>query len=1690
MINSTFQGVGMKENLFDIHRNIMKDYRDYIESFLNIENKDLASYVKEKFDEGSFWKKPLIQFNPSFEISGEINNSELANQVNPTLHKIINFPLYRHQIEAIKLGINDKDFIVTSGTGSGKSITFLATVFNYILNNRQDGVVNAVLVYPMNALINSQEEEINKYKMSYEERTGNKFPISAKKYTGQESQEEREKIHNNPPHIILTNYMMLELILTRPREKQLKKNIFRNIQYLVFDELHTYRGRQGADVAMLIRRITHSTSNNVICIGTSATMASGENTQDKNRIVAEFASKIFGKEITAQQIVNEFLEKSFNSDTKIKDKLNQYLKNENNPSDNDFQSNPLGIWLEDNIALTEEDNLLIRNRPLTMEQISNELANLTGNDIDLCKQKIEEFLVLLSKYNSDRNSEKQLLPFKIHQFISQTGLVHSYLDLSNPTLEPLRQKDSLPVFPIVFSRYSGKEFFCVRLDQAQGKIIPREFEDNQDIEDQIAGYILPFTEDYDGDEIADMIPETWKNELKSGKFSIKTDKKNHIPKEIFFNKNGFYSFREKSQIEGLFLPVGFLLDPSCGTVYDVRTSEMTKVTRLGSEGRSTSTTMLTYSILSNLNSIESIPDQEKKLLSFTDNRQDASLQAGHFNDFYFVVRLRSAIYDALKRKRKLDSTVIAKEVTKSLYLSYYDYSGKEKVFPAVQRDIEEKLQLLIMYKLLYDLRRSWRVILPNLEQCGLLKIAFTHLDENCEFDDMWEDPLFWNHFNLEERKNITFQILDFFRKSYSLCDRTYLSKDKIDENTKAIREKLKIAPWTLDEDEKIMEPTYIHIHPVGKKNTEHYVSAGYSSRFGKYLLQLLKDKEIVVNKENYQIIVENIFSTFENANWLESTVITNSKKEQIKTYQLKLSSIIWEHTDRQSYELDIIKHNRIKNREFKTNHFFKKLYTSNLSNHKIYLASEHTGQIDNEQRQDREEKFRNGLISALYCSPTMELGIDISSLNVVHMRNVPPNPANYAQRSGRAGRSGSAALVFTSCSTFSPHDRHYYRNSVDMVAGKVQVPNIELNNADMLKTHLHALLIAKCNLNLNNSLFDLYEHDEQMRYELKADVLDNLKLSELDKNEVIKQYKLIISGIDNAELVISDEWIIATIDSFKNEFIKVLSRWENMDRNANEQINRANMTTGSGLYSSKSPIWKEAERNQRLAGNLLKVLRNEDRNNSFSEFYPYRYLAAEGFLPGYNFTRLPLRSFLTNGNDGKYLSRPRSIALREFGPGNMIYHNGNKYKIKKISMLDIENKLQKVKVSTSSGYIFWENDLTMNNCPITNQNLDAENVEVISNLIEAGETYAEITQRISCEEEIRTSQGYHIQCYFSNPDRRDAVKEILINKDNQTLIRIHFIPTANLYYINHRWVKNSDEEGFIIDLESGLWKSRADDKENQNREIDQRKFRNVKLFTNITTDALYIQPMEALALSDSGIITLQYAIKKAIENYFHAESNEIGSTLMGVSEKPNIMIYESSEGSLGILSRFVKDAKTFTEVIAEAIEVCRFDKDEGVPATYDDLLSYYNQRYHDKIDRFEIKDTLNTLLKCQPEIRSNSLYASYEDQYDYLLKHLDDNSATELNLIKYLYRHGLKLPDIAQKNIPGLYCVPDFYYSETNTVIFCDGSPHDREDIKAKDKEQRSALRNLGYDIVVYYYQEKLEELVKKRPDIFYQVKK
>lgn len=250
-------------NVFHTHARIVEDYATYIRSFLNIADPAIRAVVEGELEKGKLWPEPLLQFNPAFEMAGSMANLSRDGILHRDLADIFKgYSLYRHQVEAIELGTARKDFVVTSGTGSGKSLTYIGSIFHHLLSNPGSPGVSAVVVYPMNALINSQSEEFNRYKNNYEAGT-REFPITFGQYTGQEKEDARQGMREKPPQVLLTNYMMLELLLTRIRERSLRDAIFENLRFLVFDELHTYRGRQGADVAMLIRRIS-VTLNNVL----------------------------------------------------------------------------------------------------------------------------------------------------------------------------------------------------------------------------------------------------------------------------------------------------------------------------------------------------------------------------------------------------------------------------------------------------------------------------------------------------------------------------------------------------------------------------------------------------------------------------------------------------------------------------------------------------------------------------------------------------------------------------------------------------------------------------------------------------------------------------------------------------------------------------------------------------------------------------------------------------------------------------------------------------------------------------------------------------------------------------------------------------------------------------------------------------------------------------------------------------------------------------------------------------------------------------------------------------------------------------------------------------------------------------------------------------------------------------------
>lgn len=1707
-------------DIFRFHRQIMEQYESFASSFLDIDDPQIEDALKESGRLAAMSPEPLIQFNPSYEPGKSVEQLAGEKILNPGLVSVFRgFSLHRHQEEALRLGSAGKNFVVTSGTGSGKSLTFLGTIFNEVFTHPGPGVVGLV-VYPMNALINSQSGEIAKYAQLYEKDTGKEFPVTFGQFTGQENEEKREQMRASPPHILLTNYMMLELMLTRRSDETIRNAIFSGLKYLVFDELHTFRGRQGADVALLIRRIKAECAKDIVCIGTSATMAGGRNAAERKRKVAEVASIFFGAPFSPEQVVEESLRAvSIGYEKPTREKLQHSIRTVEQETKTQGEeaespaSSPLFRWLERRVALEPDNGGFQRGKPKTLSEIAALLAHDAGVSPEEGSSALKRLFEIIVRVNVKRARENEstphrksfVLPFKLHQFIAQSAPVSVSLHRGEKRAvcfdgSPTRMIDGIhaPLYPVVFNRASGKPFLCVRKNHSTGKLDPRDFNEEMTAESERktseCGYLLPDENAWNPDEDLFNIPSDYVKVV-SGLPAIKKEYLHKFPSPVSYDAAGNFSedVHGEGRFSGWYVPVGFIYDPTSGDFYHYKTSEYAKLSRFGLEGRSTTTTVLSLSILGVMKQL-GFYEKDTKLLSFADNRQDCSLQSGHFNDFVSTVRLRSALVLALQEKEEIPFSDIEDEVFERFGLEMEEYARIPEggsIFAGRRKEIQDIFKTLLKYLLLNDLRNAWRVNLPGLEACGLMRISYKGWKERIA-DGRWDAVRSVCEAAGQDFGEIISNILDFFRKSGAFHHIAYFENNAVRKNIEKYKSTLR-DDW-VPENSDIRDPSWLMLRKTRQevpRGTGYVQSVGERSRLGTYLRRTLGREKMTA--EAYRKFITEVFAIMEDAGWL-----TGIRVGEERAWRLNADQIVWKKGDG-TVPFDPVYRPNSRRQERKPNDFFTELYRKASFTGRI-KSREHTGQTDKESRKLREGEFREGKLAALFCSPTMELGIDIADLNVVHMRNVPPNTANYAQRSGRAGRSGQPALVFTSCSRQSAHDTHFFSRRDQMVSGVVSAPRLDLSNEELLRSHFHALYLSTLGLTgLSGRLDDLMDSGDP-ELPLRPEVRGDLSEAVARGGKVLLKWKNVVAGLaasgnERDPLEAAERWLAGIRDSFDGS----LNRWRNLYRQYREQLDAAQKVIDNpAIIKSTSQEYKEAQRNEMLARRLRSLLVNEGHSETVSEFYSYRYLASEGFLPGYNFTRLPIRLFLDVGDATDAISRDRVLAIREMGPENLVYHNGSKYKVTRAQMRETADGSQEATVCLDSGYILFDSEQARNTDPWSGAELDGR-TRKIAGLLSLPDALAERIQHITCDEEERQRIGYQIDTYFLYRGEPSRIAEIRLIAGKDVLLRLRYIPSAELIYVNSKWRVNR-EEGFVLNRISGHWKShgfreRLLGGQEKTTRMKPEDLRVVKLYTSDTADALYIEPLRILDLDRAGRVTLQYALKTAVERVFQVESSELGITPIGNPEAPNLLMFEASEGSLGVMAALVRESSAWRRVIEEAWRICRYDEAEYIEkASYDDLLSYYNQPDHSIIDRHLIKSALERLRDSREEVGAPDR-GTYEEQYQRLLEKYDTNSSTERRFLEYLYGRGLRLPDEAQSEIEGLYCRPDFFYRPNpggNALplhIFCDGTPHDSPDVKERDSLQRVAIIDKGEEYLVYYYRDSLDDLIASRPDVFRKVR-
>lgn len=1867
-------------DIFKFRDDIISHYQAFSQGFTQISAADIYDYVKKQFEYYKrFCPDPLIQITPNYQTHGSINELVEQGILHPDCAKIFQFngkslTLFEHQYQAIKLAQQKKSYVVTSGTGSGKSLTFFIPIINAILQAKSEiqsknghgqnhPRVRAIIIYPMNALANSQLEEIKKFLKDYPN-------ITVARYTGQEDQRARKEMQDNLPDIILTNFMMLEQILIRSTDRYLVNNC-QDLNFLVLDELHTYRGRQGSDVAMLIRRLrVQMNANNLVCIGTSATMSSSGTPLDKSAVVANFAGRLFGCNFAPEQVINETLmpmtlpvpteqyeyaqfRKQLYQEVELASKLDEHGNSLLIFDDySSFQRSAFARWLEQNLSINAK---LERATPLTIQTIvvrlmgvltapedasfeqvaayqqsleaqEKEQIELQANPLTItCTQALKNFLSMFGQNDYIRTPQgKNPFAFKLHQFIS--GPTRVFVTLQQPertiTLEgqtciadPNDSSNILPLFEAFFCRDCGMEYIPVMILEDRipaktiQKVIPRTLDANEEDDENMdencsTGFICPVRDELEYKGEFEKLPDEWKDPKKP--HQLKSAKKQAQPVKIMLDEQGNVSNNGHAYwlIRGT-----FQFCVSCLHTFSTRGKEKHRLLGLSGEGRSAVTTIISLQLIRQLyqyvwdkaiaeNRTPSVQDENQcKLLGFVDNRQDAALQAGHFNDFVLRLILRSSMIAALRQSDKPQSIEdLIEQICSILHFSENDIHDQKclanfmtvpqgensSVISTRFKQAREVISFIFGMNIIDELRNLGLYTCPSLEELNLLEIHYYGLEEMCQSEAFMSTSPLLGILSCDERLTLFKTLLN------QLCDKHCI--DSIYFDTFRIKEILSkarnnVLPKWIPQDYLFDKDRYFVLNKASE--TERTVLGTEQSSIHRMMRnhKVWKDHDLTLDTKEATSLLHDMIDMLDRHGLLQQSELNGPEKNtNVQGYQLRMSVLLLgtakaqdstsaDNTNLANEELSTVQaYNQLINTnrdagdaQQNEERFFARLYLDianmlQTKEHNIGLvhsllnieAHEHTAQVSSQDRIELEQRFRaneNDLkkwdathkdipfkrIPLLFCSPTMELGIDISALNYVFMRNVPPTAANYVQRAGRAGRSGQQALVITYCTAMSPHDQWFFKHPEEMVQGIVNEPTIDLTNDALLRSHLHAIWLAAGCVGMQpfvSQVLDLQTNRYPVLPEIQAilnpkfsgnirpdantnqdsehdgdssnvDTQNALSIPLQVINTAVGMAQRVIEMVDEPE--VQKQWMQGTklqefMSQSYHEFDRSFNIWREQLNSIISQLNKINKLLSSPANSEKTSEQLNREHSRLLSQKDL--LLSTKMSYGSSEFYVYRYLATQGFLPGYNFAAMPLQAWIfqqENTDSGKkndkkgaekrtLISRPRFIGLSEFAPFSLIYHQGhifmsNRLKISADTFNNATRQLNTIvaHVCEHCGYVTTAR--VANSCDYCHSQLRPESD--IRNLYKISVVETIERKRISILDETRLSQGLEIRTLFSFAPAPNKAQGFIppvvceLNVDDNFIATLTYAQNAVIKRINLGWRHSSDKTGFLIDPTTGYWKSANKAKPKgkkkavkianlddlHDNEISEKETQNLQKIVPYVEDIhnLLILEPHIEDYDPSFMATLLAALQRAIEQVYQLESGDLFVELSSKETERNlILIYESGEGGSGVLLNLIRNPAAIHKVALRALKIMHYDLPEDssewdldnleqydtnpncYAGCYDCLLSYFNQQSHKDIYRrhTDVLKFLIQMSQCNVTLKEPELQAN----------DLDDNEQSTVEttplqrFIIWASQQGYPLPDTQDKVFKSLGLSYDAAYKSEQICLCFEERPIDEFD--------------------------------------------
>lgn len=1633
---------------------IKNKFSKYLRSTFDIRDLRYKDLYNQRLDEleSKLYKGPYLASNLPFEQSKSIN--ELINQGEFEKEFLrvgdLDFdrPCYAHQINAFKRIANGKNIVVTTGTGSGKTECFMLPIINEIIKEINEGNtrpgVRAIFLFPLNALVYDQIDRLRALLRNYEEikfgfYTG-RTPEDEKSPEGKSQMESyirkygepsrnelftREKMRANPPHILFTNYSMLEYLLIRPTDQSLiSADALEQLRFIVLDEAHIYRGALGIEISLLLSRLKGTANKDPQFVLTSATLGRGK--EDLPSII-DFASRLTSSSYEEDDIIfgirhenKEEAEYRIRPEDYIE--LYKYLERK----DEFIQTySKYRLYDEAKSIKTNLYELLIRDyNTQDLFHYSQKvggfidvLERMVGFDITSLTALIE----LVTKSTSDDSKyPKKLFDIKYHMFMkAPDGAFVTLGQKKDLSLVTVNQINDNKAFKIGICQNCKVPYVMGITDETDNVLhIDEEIDIDESYADKARRLEYYLIEDSLTPEEIEDISNNKQFEkyyvctkcgfIKKANSAVTVSDCEHFDS----SKTALYKFVGKDDSdpdEDDVVTNNLHKCPICD--YKTTNGGVIMGFHVGKDRATTLIAQILYEsmeypkkkIMIGDNSLfggqEKIINLRKQYLIFSDSRQQAAYFSKFLNSMNDRFMKKAIIWKLLNENdhRTIEYKDLVPKLEK-IFRSELLYTDEEAIKHAKATALWELLQV--------DGRNSG-------EGIGLFAFMLD-LDKKEDYrnEEMLESLLASKGFenvSAKQFKDITAQVLSVFRTSPAI-DYEDLATDKEDEKKELLGYRQRRVFISKKEAKKVKGDikTYYPVRsflPVeddsSKKsavnNVVRYVmkALDYDVDKAKKLLDIIFDTAVYE-----KIIILNPETKYGTTYLIDASSYSLHSYKTLKYYKCsKCNKLTLYNVNNKCTDSDCngtLQECDVDSDEFYKNNYYRNEYMSRPV--EKLICREHTAQMNADEAKHIQDDFKSetGKTNFISCSTTFEMGIDLGGLNTVFMRNVPPTPSNYAQRAGRAGRRAeTSAFILTFCGSTS-HDYTYFSNPQEMIRGLVKPPYFVVDNDKILMRHITATALSLYFREPEYQAdFDTVEHF--LEEEVAEKFLTYIRSKPAKLGEMIDKY------------VLNSKELLEKYGKFK--WVDKLELSESALKSMNEGLKEERSIHKQAIdYAYKNREVKVAKLHE-------EALRRMNSKNSL-----ITYFTKYNVIPGYGFPVDNVELYIYDYsnyqmNDDYNLSRDLSVALSEYAPGSEVIVNEKKYTSR---YLYFPHKYYSLPTT-----YYWKCD----KCYTINTNKD-------------GSYFVPGVKCKYCDTPLNINGKPKS---FVTPDRG-----FVADKKNKDTKRMKPFKTyaSDIYYVGDSLTRrdelNNTVETFELKNEELLVLNEnrffmcqvcgyTDLDKNEERPFKTKehndyqnnpctkyngKLERIRLGYSYKTDIIRVSFKDVSNMYDyDTAVSVLFAVLEGISMTYEIERNDIsGIVYSSSSVNPyELLLFDTVPGGAGHVKRLT-DNDSLLEVLRNALKKVSQDCCSEDTSCYNCLRTYNNQRLHKHIKRGLAKEALTQTINTFYEKKQHyTLSEPYLPNIDGLIEsgylEPDESVVAYKHLLEELYKVGAPMPD-------------------------------------------------------------------------------